>query len=227
MNTRLELGRIGGVPIFLDMILVLILIIFGHRYFTSGNSQDFSVGILIIIGILASILLHEVGHMVAARVFGVRTAEIEVGGLGGIARFATSLPGSVLARAFIYLAGPAVNFGLWHGFHALAIEALSLGKPALGTAMLSLSLINLYLMIFNLLPSFPLDGGRTLEALLGRLIGPAWSIRIVAGLGLAVTALCIWYALPTNIWMLLVALSLFQANWSALDTVGGFSGRGR
>ena len=225
MNTRLELGRIGGVPIFLDMILVLILILFSYRYFTSGNSQDFSAGIIIIVGILASILLHEVGHMIAARIFGVRTAEIEVGGLGGIARFATSLPRSVLARAVIFLAGPAVNFGLWHGFQALTLEAFTLGKPALGSAMATLAFINFWLLIFNLLPSFPLDGGRTLEALLTRILGPAWSIRVVAGLGLAVTALCIWMALPTNIWMLLVALSLFQANWAALDAVGGFSGR--
>lgn len=226
MNSRLELGRIGGVPVFLDMMLVLILIVFSYRYFTAGDSQLFSAGILIIIGILFSILLHETGHMVMARLFNVRTAEIEIGGLGGVARFATSLPRSVLGRSLIYLAGPAANLLLWKGFEALTLNAWGNNKQMLAVALSSLSSINFYLLVFNLLPAFPLDGGHTLDAWLGPVLGPAWAVRIVAVLGLAVTALCVWMALPTNFWMLLVALMLFQANWAALDSVGGF-GRGR
>ncbi len=224
MNTRLELGRIGGVPIFLDMIFVLILVVFSYRWFTTGNMQDVSVGILIIIGLLASILLHEVGHMVAARLFKVDTSEIELGGLGGVARFATSLPRSVFARTIIYLAGPLANLILWQAFQVLAASAFEAGKPMLATAMATLAIINFWLLLFNLLPSFPLDGGRTLEAWLGPLLGPAWSVRVVAALGLAVTALIVWMALPTNIWLLFVAFTLFQTNWSALDSVGGFTG---
>jgi Zn-dependent protease len=225
MITRLELGRIGGVPIYLDMLLVLILIIFSHQYFTSGDTQLMSAGIIIIIGILASILLHEVGHMLAARLFKVGTMEIEIGGLGGISRFSSSLPRSVLAQTIIFLAGPAANFALWHGFDALTGQAWAIGKPMLGVAMATLAGINFWLMIFNLLPSFPLDGGRTLEAWLLPVVGPAWSVRVVAGLGLAVTALIAWMALPTNFWLLFVAFALFQSNWTALDTVGGFTGR--
>jgi stage IV sporulation protein FB len=224
MNTRLELGRIAGVPIFLDMMLVLILIIFSYPYFTASNTQAFSAGILIVLGILFSILLHEVGHMLAARLFRVQTAEIEIGGLGGIARFATSLPRSVLARTVIYLAGPAANLLLWKGFGWLTVESWGINKPMLGLALGQLAFINFWLLVFNLLPSFPLDGGRTLEAWLGPVLGPAWSVRIVALLGLAVTALCVWMALPTNFWMLLVAFALFQTNWAALDSVGGIRG---
>ena len=227
MNTRLELGRIGGVPIFLDMMLVLILIIFSYPHFTTGNTQDFSAGILIVVGILVSILLHEVGHMVAARLFKVGTVEIEIGGLGGVSRFANSLPRSVLARTVIYLAGPLANLLLWKGFGALTGEAWALGKPMLGIALATLAVINFYLLVFNLLPAYPLDGGRTLEAWLAPVLGPAWSVRVVAGLGLGVTALCLWWAIPTNFWMLLVAFSIFQTNWAALDTVGGFTGKRR
>jgi len=225
MITRLELGRIAGVPIYLDMILVLILILFTHQYFTSGDTQLMSAGILIIIGILASILLHEMGHMLAARIWKVGTDEIEIGGLGGVARFSSSLPRSVIAQTVIYLAGPAANFLLWKGLGALTLEAWGMGKPMLGIALASLAGINYWLMIFNLLPAFPLDGGRTLEAWLSPLFGYRWAIRIVAGLGLAVTALVVWMALPTNFWLLLVAFALFQANWGAVESVGGFSGR--
>jgi len=225
MITRLELGRIAGVPIYLDMILVLILILFTHQYFTAGDTQLMSAGILIIIGILASILLHEVGHMLAARIWKVGTDEIEIGGLGGVSRFSASLPRSVIAQTVIYLAGPAANFLLWKGFGALTMEAWGIGKPMLGIALASLSGINYWLMIFNLLPAFPLDGGRTLEAWLNPLFGYRWAVRVVAGLGLAVTALVVWMALPTNFWLLFVAFALFQANWGAVESVGGFSGR--
>lgn len=225
MITRLELGRIGGVPIYLDMLLVLILIIFSHRYFTSGDTQLMSAGIIIIIGILASILIHELGHMLVARLWKVGTLEIEIGGLGGVARFSNSLPRSVLAQTMIYLAGPAANVGLWYGFDALTGQAWAIGKPMLGVAMATLAGINFWLMLFNLLPSFPLDGGRTLEAWLSPLLGPAWAVRVVAGLGLAVTALIVWMALPTNFWLLFVAFALFQTNRAALDTVGGFRRR--
>ena len=225
MITRLALGRIGGVPIYLDMLLVLILIIFSHRYFTSGDTQLMSAGIIVIIGILGSILIHELGHMLAARLWKVGTLEIEIGGLGGIARFSSSLPRSVLAQTMIYLAGPAANLGLWYGFDALTGQAWAIGKPMLGVAMATLAGINFWLMLFNLLPSFPLDGGRTLEAWLTPMLGPAWSVRVVAGLGLAVTALIAWMALPTNFWLLFVAFALFQTNRAALDTVGGFTGR--
>jgi Zn-dependent protease len=225
MTTRLELGRIAGVPIYLDMLLVLILIIFSHRYFTSGDTQLMSAGILIIVGILASILLHEVGHMLAARIWKVGTDEIEIGGLGGVARFSSSLPRSVLAQTVIFLAGPFANLLLWQGFGALTTEAWAIGKPMLGLALATLAGINFWLMVFNLLPSYPLDGGRTLDAWLHPVLGPVWSVRIVAGLGLVVTALVVWMALPTNFWLLIVAFVLFQTNWAALDSVGGLRGR--
>lgn len=225
MITRFELGRIGGVPIYLDMILVLILILFSHRYFTAGDTQLMSAGIIIIVGILASILLHELGHMLAARIWNVGTAEIEIGGLGGVARFSSSLPRSVLARTVVYLAGPAANLLLWKSFGLLTTQAWAIGKPMLGIALATLSTINLWLLLFNLLPSYPLDGGHTLDAWLGPILGPVWATRIVAGLGLAITALVVWMALPTNFWLLFVAFALFQTNKAALDTVGGFGGR--
>lgn len=227
MNTHIEIFRVAGIPIYLDMMFVLILIVFAHPYFTSGNTQLMSAGIIVVAGLLASILLHELGHALAGRLFKVQTREIEIGGLGGVARFMTSLPKSVLAKTIIFLAGPAANFLLWQGLGILTNEAFGIGKPALAIAIASLASANFWLMAFNLLPAYPLDGGRTLDAWLGPLVGAKWSVRIVGILGLAVTALCIYMALPTNFWMLLVAFSLFQVNWSALESVGGIGIGGR
>ena len=225
MNTRLELGRIAGVPIYLDMMFVLVLIVFGHGYFTSGNTQLMSIGLLVIAGVIVSILLHELGHAFAARYFEVGTREIELTGLGGIARFSTSLPRSVLARTVIYLAGPAANLALWQGLAWAAQGSIGFGKLAVVQTLATLSAINFWLMAFNLLPAYPLDGGQTLDAWLGRLLGPAWSVRIVAGLGLLVVVGCVLLALRGNLWMLLLALVLFQTNWAALKSVGGLTGR--
>src|SRR5262245_64875187 len=120
MFNRLEIGRIAGIPIYLDMMFVLVLLFFTYRYFIGGSTEAMSAGFVIIVGILVSILLHELGHAFAGRPFKAHVSHIELTGLGGIAHFERSLPGSVLARTIIYLAGPAVNLGLWYGFDALA-----------------------------------------------------------------------------------------------------------
>jgi Zn-dependent protease len=228
MNTRIELGRIAGIPIYLDLFFVLILIVFSHPYFTSGSSQMMSAGLLIIAGIIASILLHELGHAAAARLFKTHVTHIELTGLGGLVHFGSSLPKATLPRVIIYLAGPAANFALSFAFGALAGVANRNGYPMVGFPLSALAGINLYFAIFNLLPAFPLDGGHTLDALLGRLINPIWAQRIVSVLGLGVAALVSFYAvqsLPGGMFMLLVAFFLLEHNWSAFQQVGGFGGR--
>ncbi len=219
MFTRMELGRIGGIPIYLDVLFVLIMLVFGYRYFTSGDLQIISLGLVVIAGVLASILLHELGHALAGGVFGVKTREIELTGLGGVARFANALPRSALARSAIYLAGPAVNLVLWIGLQQGAIAARGVAAPLFVSALLTLSMINFYLMAFNLLPAYPLDGGHTLDAWLGAILGPAWSTRVVAVCGLAVCAGLVYLAFPTDVWLLILAFVLFQANWLAFDSV--------
>jgi Zn-dependent protease len=221
MFPRLQLGRIAGIAINLDMMFVLVLLLFTYPYFTRGDTQLMSAGFIIIVGILLSILLHELGHAFAGRLFGARVSHIDLTGLGGVAHFERSLPVSVFARSVIYLAGPAVNLGLWLGLEALIGEAAGMGRPMLALPVAVLASVNFVLMCFNLLPAYPLDGGLTLDAWLGRLLGPIWSVRIVAALGLVVAVGLALYALPTGIFLLFVALFLVQANWEALQSVRG------
>ena len=152
-------------------------------------------------------------------------SHIELTGLGGIAHFERSLPRSALARSAIYLAGPAVNLGLWQGLGWLAGQTMATGNPMLALPLAVLASSNFFLMCFNLLPAYPLDGGLTLDAWLGALLGPTWSVRIVACLGLVVAFAVGLYALPSGIFMLFVAFFLVQANWDALQSVGGWSRR--
>jgi Zn-dependent protease len=219
MFSRMEMGRIAGITIYLDMMFVLVLLFFTYPYFTSGNVQMMSAGFIIVIGLLLSILLHELGHAFVGRLFQAHVSHIDLTGLGGLAHFERSLPPSALARSAIYLAGPAVNLGLWQGLGVLVGKAASFGNPMLALPLAVLASANFFLLCFNLLPAYPLDGGQTLDAWLGRLLGPVWSVRIVASLGLAIAVGVALYALPTGIFMLFVALFLAQANWEALRTV--------
>jgi Zn-dependent protease len=224
MFTRLEIGRIAGIPIYLDMLFVLVLLLFTYPYFASGSTQAMSAGFVIVVGLLLSILLHELGHAFAGRLFRAHVSHIELTGLGGVAHFERSLPRSAFARSVISLAGPAVNLGLWLGFGALTSEAMDLGRSMLAVPFAVLASANFYLMAFNLLPAYPLDGGHTLDAWLGAILGPAWSVRIVAYLGLAVAAGIALLAFPSSIFLLLVALFLAQWNWQKLQTVGRWRG---
>lgn len=220
MLTRIEIGRIAGIPIYLDMFFVLVLLIFTYPYFTAGSTQAMSAGFVIVIGLLVSILLHELGHAFAGRLFGASVSHIELTGLGGVAQFERSLPSSVFARTVIYLAGPAVNLLLWLGLDALTGEAIQSGKSLLAVPIAVLAWANFALLVFNLLPAYPLDGGHTLDAWLGALFGSAWATRIVASLGLLVAAGLVYIALPSAFFLMLIALFLGMANWQALQDVG-------
>jgi Zn-dependent protease len=220
MFSSFEIGRIGGIPIYLDMMFVLVLLFFASPYFIGGSSEAVSAGFVIVIGILLSILLHELGHAFAGRLFNAHVSRIELTGLGGVAHFERSLPASVLARTVIYLAGPAVNLVLWFVFHGLARQAALSGLWMLATPFFVLGWANGVLTLFNLLPAYPLDGGHTLDAWLSRLLGPFWSVRIVASLGLACTAWLVYMAIPTNFYLLFVALFMGLVNWQKLQGLG-------
>jgi Zn-dependent protease len=220
MFTHFEIGRIAGIPIYLDMMFVLVLLVLTYPFFTSGSTQAMSAGFVIVIGLLLSILLHELGHAFAGRMFRARVSHIELTGLGGVAHFERSLPRSVFARSVIYLAGPAVN--LWYGLGALTVQAWRARVFPLAEPLAVLADWNFLLMAFNLLPAYPLDGGHTLDAWLGRLLGPVWSVRIVAGLGLACAAGLVYLAFPNRIFLLIVALFVAMWNWQKLQSVGGW-----
>jgi Zn-dependent protease len=214
---RLELGRIAGIDIFLDMMFVLVLLLFAYPYFTSGDTQMMSAGFIIVVGVLLSLLLHELGHAFVGKLFGARVVSIDLTGIGGVANFERSLPASVIARTLIYLAGPAVNLLLWLALNAITERTAGIGLLALPFAVLAP--INFLLMLFNLLPAYPLDGGHTLDAWLAAIVGATWATRIVAGLGLAVALGLGVYAFPGSIFLIFVAVFLGQANWQALQRV--------
>lgn len=155
------LGRLFGIPIrasasFLYVAGVLAL------FALLGSQGQGLQQVLLLALLLVSLLLHELGHALVAKRFGVRVLDIKLWHLGGMARMG-EIPEAPRVEATIAAAGPVVNLGL-----ALAATPLLLAGPALGAAGMQIAVnfvgMNLLLGLLNLVPAFPMDGGRVLRA---------------------------------------------------------------
>ncbi len=224
-----EVGRIAGIPIILDASFILLFVIFGLHYFTSGNVQMMSYGLLLVTGLALSILLHEFGHAFAGRMYGVGTTHIELNGLGGLCYYDRHMPIAVIPRTVMALAGPAMNLILWLGCDALSTALYAIpsatddmaGTQRFGNLLSHLSSLNLMLLWFNLLPSHPLDGGTALASLLGPVMGREKAMRLIAYTGMLVAAYCAWMVLQGNYFAVIIAFFLYQANQNVLNTHRG------
>lgn len=192
----MRVGRIGGVPVKLNplalpMIALALLL---------GSGQELAV-------LGASVLLHELGHVAAARLLRVRVLEMELMPVGGAARLDNVWklrPGQLVGVA---LAGPLVNLLI-----ALCCAALPPG-PWRMTASRA-ARMNITLCLFNLMPALPLDGGRVLCGLLARRMSPGAAVRVGVRLGIAAAcgliALAAWGLARGQLNLTPVAAALFM-----------------
>lgn len=171
MRWSIGLGRIAGIDVKIHVTFLLLLAYVGiTNRSASGALGGALEAILFYVLLFGCVLLHEFGHALAARRYGIRTRDITLLPIGGVARL-ESTGETPKQELVIALAGPAVNVVLaillallLIGSRALfpAIESLSLG----GNSLTYLLIANVFLVAFNLLPAFPMDGGRVLRALL-------------------------------------------------------------
>jgi Zn-dependent protease len=170
MLQTLYLGKLKGIAIYIHWSFWLIAIVFFANALPAGIKTALaSVGFLF--AIFFCVFLHELGHALAAKMFKVNTLDITLLPFGGVARL-ESMPRNSLAELTIALAGPAVNFvialslliGLSIGF---VYDRMSMSEIATMGPLEQLLVANVFIAIFNLIPAFPMDGGRVLRALLG------------------------------------------------------------
>ncbi len=200
VNGSLRLTRIRGITVYLHWSWFLLLAI---ELFSRGGYQSMGWNVVEYLTIFAIVTTHEFGHALACRSVGGRADTIVLWPLGGIAFVSPPRrPGAVL---WSIAAGPLVNVALVPVTLALY---LMLGQPAAGAPrtdlqeyFLALLLINTGLLLFNLLPVYPLDGGQIVQSILWFFLGQARSLRIVAVLG-----------------MICGALGLVAAGWLFLQT---------
>jgi Zn-dependent protease len=168
--------RVGGIPVRLHVTLLLVVGWLGAIAVRHGRGAV--IPVLVPLAILyASVLAHELGHALVARRHQVGTRAITLHVLGGAAQLETRRV-SAEVDAVVSLAGPATNLAL-----AAASLVLALVWPA--RPVLTLGAINLLLGVLNLVPAFPLDGGRILRAVLVPRLGLARANRIALGVGFA------------------------------------------
>ena len=181
MKWSWKLGRFAGIDAYVHTsFLLLVAWAAWAAYQGAGTGLAALLGVVFLVGVFGSVLLHEFGHALAARHYGIRTRRIVLWPMGGVAQLEDS-PRSPKHELHIALAGPAVNFAI-----AAALWGVVnlVGLPTYGL-LASLVVANLTLGLFNLVPAFPMDGGRVLRALLATRIGGRRATDIAVKIGKA------------------------------------------
>jgi Zn-dependent protease/predicted transcriptional regulator len=226
-----RVGTVYGIPFRLDITFLLILPIFvwliGAQIgdvvpvfndafgttldvdqLTAGNREWF-VGLAAALSLFGSVALHEFGHAAVALSYGYEIESITLWLLGGIAKPA-ELPKEWKHEFWIAVAGPVVNIGI--ALCCLAVLALAPGSDVVVFVLLYLAMLNVVLPVFNMLPAFPLDGGRVLRALLARNRPYVRATRQAAAVGKAMAILLgILGLLAFNFVLIAIALFVYIA----------------
>ena len=212
MRWSFRIGTIAGVRVELHVtFLMFIGWIALSSGLTTGSPMEAVSSVVAILLVFACVVLHEFGHVTAARRYGIATRDIVLLPIGGVARL-ERMPEKPSEELVVALAGPAVNVVI------VAILLIAGVRPA-GIAGIAeagipqlLLVVNTAMIVFNMLPAFPMDGGRVLRALLAMRLPFARATRIAAGVG-QVLALMLGLAglFMNNFMLMLVALFVFFA----------------
>ena len=239
MKWSFSIGRIGGTDVKIHVTFVVLVAWLALDAYTRGGSSAAAEVTVALVALFSCVLLHEFGHILMARRFGVRTPDVILLPIGGLARL-ERMPEEPREELLIAAAGPAVTLAiilvlygvvLAAGVHPGFGELLAMSGGIL-TWILSL---NIYLLLFNLLPIFPMDGGRMVRALLAMRVGLPRATRIAAQvgqvgavlMGIAGLGLFARWGVPGNWVLVLIAVFVyFAAGAEAASVETRTAGRG-
>lgn len=220
MGWSFKIARVRGIDIKVHATFFLILIFGALQWAGSvpGNPLEGALfGVVLMILLFTCVTLHELGHSIVAQLFSIPVREIVLLPLGGVALIAKS-PEKPWHELLIAAAGPAVNvfiaaflFLVTGGIGVnLDVNALlaTLREPSLTTMLIWLLFANISLVVFNLIPAFPLDGGRILRAMLAMALGNARATRIASTIG-QISAVILGILGIANGQLLLTLIALF------------------
>lgn len=211
MKQSWTLARVAGIEIRIHVTFFLLLAWFAFISWldtrTLGGAAE---GVALIVVVFCCVVLHELGHALAARRYGIRTRDITLLPIGGVARL-SGMPSKPAQEIVIALAGPAVNLTI-AGLLILLLGAQGVpdglleGKAGDIPFLVSLLTVNVMLAVFNLIPAFPMDGGRVLRAVLALRFDHARATRIAARVGQAFALIFALLGLLYNPFLMLIAL---------------------
>lgn len=210
------IGTYFGTELRIHATFLLLLLWVGVSAYVSEGEVASALNVLFVLALFFCVVLHEFGHALMARRFGFRTRDITLLPIGGVARL-EKLPDDPGQEILVALAGPAVNVVIWAVLvfvlgseaHLKGLEEFDLS----GMGFLSqLATVNLILVLFNLIPAFPMDGGRVFRAALTFWLGRPRATAVAAGAGQIIAMLFALFGLMSgNLILLLVAFFIFAA----------------
>lgn len=216
MKWSFSIAKVAGIDVRVHVTFFLLLAFFGWIHWQSGGLAGAWNGIAFILLLFLCVLLHEFGHAFAARIFGIRTPDITLLPIGGVARL-ERMPRNPFQELVVAVAGPAVNvviaivlfliLGRFVDFR----EVLTLEGVGPGQLLAMLMIVNIWLVVFNMIPAFPMDGGRVLRALLAMGMRHDRATNIAARVGQVVAGLfAIWGIMEGHILLVLIAVFVFM-----------------
>jgi Zn-dependent protease/CBS domain-containing protein len=217
------IGTIAGTAIRIHITFVLFLVwIFIASYVADGADAAWS-GLIFLVLLFACVLAHEFGHIFAARAFGVRTPDVTLLPIGGVARL-ERIPEKPSEELLIAVAGPLVNVAIAFALVIFAganlsaehLAAVESSKIALADR---LAAVNVFLVLFNMIPAFPMDGGRVLRALLSTRLGHVRATEISAIIGQAFAFVLGFAGLFFNPMLIFIAIFVYLAAASEAQLV--------
>jgi Zn-dependent protease len=211
MKWSWKIGTFAGIAVHMHATFLLLLLwIAVSHWMQSGSLLVTAVGVAFTLSLFLCVVLHEYGHALTARRFGIATKDITLLPIGGIARL-ERMPDKPNQELWVALAGPAVNLVLAAGL-ALYLVVTDHFEPVgqigftHGMFLERLLLANLFLVGFNLIPAFPMDGGRVLRALMAKRTEYVRATRIAAAIGQGLAFMFGLLGLFTNPFLIFIAL---------------------
>lgn len=210
----LSLGSYFGTEVRIHATFLLLLLFFGWQAASYGGAGAAITMVAFILAMFTCVLLHEFGHVLAARRYGIKTPDITLLPIGGVARL-ERMPREPAQELIVAIAGPAVNviiatlLFILRGLEPASAMELDLLH---GSFTGRLMVWNLFMVAFNLIPAFPMDGGRVLRALLALFLSYGKATRIAASIGQGLAILAAMVALMNfgkNPMLLIIALFIF------------------
>src|SRR6267142_6871358 len=205
-----RIATVAGIQVRIHFTFLLLLGFYAWIYYTEGGPKAAVDGVAFTLLIFLCVLLHELGHAFAAKAYGIRTPDITLLPIGGVARL-ERMPEKPVQELVIALAGPMVNVVIALGlFVAGGSQALLNPSTIEGGGLIAqLLTINILLLLFNLLPAFPMDGGRVLRALLATRLSYARATQVAATVGQGFAFVFGFIGLIWNPFLIFIALFVY------------------
>ena len=201
--------KVHGIPIRVHITLWLVMPLFVWNLSSVFQHIPLFWGLIAAIGLFGSVALHELGHGLVSISKGCRVREILLLPIGGVAQL-EQLPRSPKDEIHIAIAGPLVSLLLAVGAWQISKLFSFIGATSLNMLFMVWALINLMLTLFNLIPSFPMDGGRIFRAWMSTRVGRLEATRISAKMGKSLSVVFgIWSFLKVNPMGIAIAVFIY------------------